>query len=102
MTELREEFYHGWVIQVAQEQGGYTFRCGMQEQQISVTDAQYYSTFENALRAGQLRADLESVRLALTTFLHGKRQFLLLHSEEQNALEHSIAQYIEATKHQFS
>lgn len=102
MAELCEEFYHGWVIQVAQEQGRYTFRCCIQAQQISVTDTQNYSTFEHALRAGQLRADLESVRLALTTFLRGKRHFLLLHSEEQNALERSIAQYIEATKHQFN
>jgi hypothetical protein len=103
MTETREEFYHGWVIQVIQEQMGCTFKCWMSEQQISsITDAQSYSTFEQALSAGRLRADLESVRLALSAFLHGKLQLLLLNSDERNALENSIAQYIATAKPQFS
>jgi hypothetical protein len=102
MTEIREEFYHGWMIQVAQEHIGYTFQCWMSEQQIGVTDAQCYSTFEQAVSAGRFRADLESVRLSLTTFLRGKLHFLLLNSDERNALENSIAQYIDTAKPQFS
>lgn len=102
MTEIREEFYHGWTIQAAQGQAGYTFQCWMAGKQVGVTDAQYYSTFERALSAGRLRADLESVRLALTTFLHGKLQLLLLNANEREALENSIAHYINTAKHQFS
>ena len=102
MAEIWEEFYHGWLIQVAQDQMGYTFQCWRAGHQASVTDAQYYATFEHALRAGQLRADLESVRLSLTTFLRSKRHLLLLHLDEQNALEKSIAQYIDTANHQFS
>ena len=101
MTEIREEFYHGWVIQVAQEHAGYTFQCWMSDQQVGVTDAQSYATLEHALRAGRLRADLESVRLSLTAFLHGKLKLLLLNPDERNALENSIAQYIDTAKHQF-
>ncbi|MBD2464685.1 hypothetical protein H6G89_27135 [Oscillatoria sp. FACHB-1407] len=102
MDLMSEEFYHGWMIQVAQEQMGYSFQCFMAEQQNAVTDAQSYLTVEQALCAGRLRADLESVRLSLTTFLRGKLQFLWLNSDERNALEHSIAQYIDAAKHQLS
>ncbi|HEY9625459.1 MAG TPA: hypothetical protein V6C78_34385 [Crinalium sp.] len=102
MTEIREEFYHGWVIRVAQEQVGYTFQCWMSEQQISVTDAQPYLTFEHAFRAGRWRADLESVRLSLTTFLHGKLHRLLLNADERSALENSIAQYIDTARSQSS
>jgi hypothetical protein len=102
MTETRKEFYHGWVIQVVQEQWGCTFQCWMSGQQGSVTDARSYSTFEQALNAGRLRADLESMRLSLNTFLSGKLQFLLLNAEERNALENSIARYIDATQPQLS
>lgn len=102
MAEIWEECYHGWVIQIAQEQLGYTFQCWMSGRQASVTDAQHYSTCEQALCAGHLRADMESVRLSLTAFLYGKLQFLRLNSDEQNALENSIAQYIDTARHQFS
>jgi hypothetical protein len=97
---MSEEIYHGWLIRIAQESVGYTFQCWRSEQQIGVTDTQHYSTFEHALRAGRLRADLESVRLSLTTFLHGKLQVLLLNSAERDSLENSIAQYIDLAKHQ--
>ncbi|GAB4367990.1 MAG: hypothetical protein Kow00121_06710 [Elainellaceae cyanobacterium] len=103
MAEIQEEFYHGWTIQIAQEQVGYTFQCWMSKpvgEQVSFTDAQYYSTVEHALRIGRWRADLESMRLSLTTFLQGKFQFLLLNSAERNALENSIAQYIDVARHQ--
>jgi hypothetical protein len=96
MSEIREEFYHGWIIQVAQEQVGYTFQCWMSHQEVSITDAQSYLTFEQAFIAGRSRADLESVRLSLTAFLNGKLQLLLLNSDERNALENSIVQYIDA------
>lgn len=99
MAEITEEFYHGWMIQVAQEQVGYTFHCWRAEQQGSLTDAQPYLTLERALHAGQRRADLESVRLSLTSFLRGKFHFLLLNADERNALENSIAQYIDTVKH---
>jgi hypothetical protein len=102
MAEIREEFYHGWTIQVAQEQMGYTFQCWMARQSISVTDAQSYSTVEQAVSAGRWRADIESVRLSLTAFLHGKLQFLLLNADERNALENSIAQYIDTARPQLS
>lgn len=102
MAEIREESYHGWMVRVAQEQTGYTFQCWMSERQVGVTDARYYSTVEQALYAGRLRADLESVRLSLTAFLHGKLQRLLLNAEEQHALENSIAQYIDIAKHRSS
>lgn len=98
----KESFYHGWWIEVAQEQGGYSFQCYMLEQPLSVTDTQSYPTLEQAFRAGKLRADLESVRLSLTNFLRGKLQLLLLNSDERNALENSISQYIETAKRQFS
>lgn len=102
MAEIREELYHGWSIQITQDQRGYLFRCWTSEHLIGVTDAQYYPTFGQALRAGHLRADLESVRFSLTTFLRGKRHRLLLDPNEQNALESSISQYIEIARHQFS
>lgn len=102
MAEISMEFYHGWGIRISQSQAGYSFQCWMLEQQTGVIDGQCYATLDQALRAAQLRADLESVRLALTAFLHGQLQFLLLNPEEQNALECSIMQYIDAAKHQFS
>lgn len=103
MAMVSEDFYHGWVIQVEREPVGYTFQCWMSEQQVDVglTDAQYYSTFDQALSAGRLRADLESVRLSLTNFLRGKLKHLLLYPDEQNSLENSIAQYIDLAKNQF-
>lgn len=102
MTEIWEESYHGWAIQAVQADKGYLFNCWMPEQQMGVTDMQYYQTLDQAFRAGRLRADLESVRLSLTTFLRGNLQLLLLGTEEKNALESSIARYIDTAKHQFS
>jgi hypothetical protein len=102
MANISPEFYHGWVIRISQDQAGYFFQCWMSEQQTVIIDAQCFSTLDQALQAAKLRADLESVRLSLTAFLRGKLQFLLLNPEEQNALEHSIVQYIDAAKHQFS
>jgi hypothetical protein len=99
MAQIQEEFYHGWLIQIAQAQLGYKFHCWTRERPANVTDAQPYATAEAALQAGQLRADLESARLALVDFLHGKRQFLLLHPDERSALESSITHYIERAKH---
>lgn len=99
---MSEEFYHGWIIQVAHQSVGYTFQCWMSEKYIGVTDAQHYSTFDQALQAGRLRADLECVRLSLTNFLRGKLKVLLLYPDEQNALENSIAQYIDVAKNQLS
>lgn len=98
MIESWKETYHGWMIQVSEAQMGYTFHCWITEQEMGVTDAQNYSTLEQAFSAARLRADLESVRLSLTTFLQGKLQFLLLNSAEQIALENSIAQYIDKAK----
>ncbi len=102
MAEIQDEFYQGWIIQIAQDQLGFRFYCWMVERQTGISDGQFYATVEAALRAGRLRADLETVRLALTSFLNGKRQFLLLHIDERNALENSIDRYIDTVKHQFS
>lgn len=101
MAEIRKEFYHGWMIRVIQKQVGYTFQCWTSERLIDVTDTQQYSTIEYALCAGRARADLESVRLSLTSFLRGRLQLLLLNSDERNALEDSIAQYINTAKSEF-
>lgn len=102
MVQIQEEFYHGWLIQVAEGQLGYAFYCWIEGRPSGITDAQPYATVRAALQAGKLRADLESVRLALTTFLNGKRQFLLLHPDERNALEGSITDYIDTVSHQLS
>jgi len=101
MNEFQEESYHGWTIQVAQTPSGYVFQCLLLEQGIRLTNAQHYFTLEQALSAGRLRADLESVRFSLTTFLRGKFQLLLLNADERSALEHSIEQYIERAQPQF-
>ncbi|MBD2314159.1 hypothetical protein H6G20_21040 [Desertifilum sp. FACHB-1129] len=97
-----EEFYHGWVIQVTQQPDGYIFQCWMSEKRTSVTDTQSYPTIDRAFRAGQLRADLESVRLSLRNFIRGKLKLLQLYPDEQNALENSVAQYIDTATHQLS
>lgn len=102
MDEFQTEPYHGWIIEITQDALGYTFQCLQLEQQISVTNDQHYLTVEQALSGGQLRADLESVRLSLTTFLQGKFQLLLLNSHERSALEASVNQYIDLAQHQFS
>lgn len=102
MVEIKTESYHGWTIRICRGQTDYTFQCWMLEQHVGIIDIQCYSTVEQALRAARWRADLEAVRLSLTTFLHGKLQFLLLNAEEQKALENSITQYIDSAKRQFS
>jgi len=91
---MRKEFYHGWVIQIFRQSVGYSFECQMAERRGCVSDVQCYATIEQALQAGRLRADLESVRLSLSSFLHGKLKLALLHPDEQNALEDSIDRYI--------
>jgi len=98
MAKVREEFYHGWTICITQQQAGYAFQCWIAEHELNVTDAQHYLTFEQALSAARLRADLECVRLSLTNFLRGKLNLSLLFPGEQNALENSIAQYINTAK----
>lgn len=95
-----EEFYHGWLIQITQKQDGFCFQCWMSGGTVGVTDSQPYPTLEQALYAGKLRADLESVRLSLTSFLNSKLHRLLLNSEERSSLERSIIQYIDCAKYQ--
>ncbi|MBD0335657.1 MAG: hypothetical protein ICV62_09220, partial [Cyanobacteria bacterium Co-bin13] len=46
--------------------------------------------------AARLRADLESVQLALRQFINGRLQLLLLSPAEQTALEASLAQCVKA------
>ncbi|MBD2088952.1 hypothetical protein H6F67_03680 [Microcoleus sp. FACHB-1515] len=91
---MKKEFYHGWVIRVVQKPAGYCFECRMIDRHGRVSDAQCYSTPEQALQAGRLRADLESVRLSLTSFLRGKLKLVWLYPDEQTALENSIDRYI--------
>lgn len=102
MIEIQEEFYHGWMIRVSRQQIGYTFLCWIADQDIGITDARSYSTASQALRAGQLRADLESVRLSLTTFLYSKLQCVHLTSDEREALEYSLFRYIDTAQHWLS
>ncbi|NJL19955.1 MAG: hypothetical protein HC895_02665 [Leptolyngbyaceae cyanobacterium SM1_3_5] len=91
---MKKESYHGWVIQVVQKPAGYSFECRMIDRQGRISDAQCYSTSEQAFQAGRLRADLESVRLSLTSFLRGKLKLIWLYPDEQTALENSIDRYI--------
>jgi hypothetical protein len=95
-----EELYHGWLIQITQKQDDFFFQCWMSAGTIGVADSYPYTTLEQALSAARLRADLESVRLALTSFLNSKLHRLLLNTDERNALEQSITQYIDSTKYQ--
>ncbi|MBD1912835.1 MULTISPECIES: hypothetical protein [unclassified Leptolyngbya] len=95
-----KEFYNGWLIQISREQLGYSYQCSAPEQQTMRADMCRYATVDAALHAAKLRADLEGVRLSLTTFLHGKLQLLLLCPEERSLLEDSIAQFIDLTQHQ--
>jgi len=97
-----EVLHHGWLVQVTRERTGYAFRCEASELRATVIGDRHYSTCLAALQAGKLRADLESVRLSLTTFIHGKLQRLLLSPEERIALEDSIAQFVEVASHSIS
>ncbi|HEY9735900.1 MAG TPA: hypothetical protein V6D06_06440 [Trichocoleus sp.] len=90
------EPYHGWLIEVVQEQAGYLFQCCHPERDFVVTDQRSYLTFEQALQAAKLRADLESVQLALHHFINGRLQLLLLSPAERAALEDSVAQCVAA------
>ncbi len=91
-----QEPYHGWLIELIQEQAGYSFQCCWLEKSISVSDHQIYVTSEQALRGARLRADLETVRLSLSNFLQGKLQRLLLSPDERASLENSIAQIVDS------
>ncbi|HEY9669235.1 MAG TPA: hypothetical protein V6C91_20655 [Coleofasciculaceae cyanobacterium] len=90
-----EESYQGWLIRVVEEPGGYAFQCWILDRELSVSDRKLYSNREQALKAAKLRAKLESVRLSLTGFLHGKLQLLLLSPDEVTALENSISQFVD-------
>lgn len=90
-----EESYHGWLIRVIEEQGGYAFQCWILDRELSVSDRKLYSNREQALKAAKLRTKLESVRISLTGFLHGKLQLLLLSPDEVAALENSISQFVD-------
>lgn len=98
MAVAQEISYHGWMIEIIQETSGYRFQCWMTDHLMGVTDYHYYNTFQQAISAGQLRADLESVRLSLTSFLQSKLHRLLLKAPERKALENSIATYIDQAR----
>lgn len=93
-STMKKEFYHGWVIQVLKNPAGYSFECQMIDRQGRISDPQCYSTSDQAFQAGRLRADLEGVRLSLTSFLRGKLKRVWLYPDEQTALENSIDRYI--------
>lgn len=92
----KQEPYHGWLIELISEQAGYSFQCCWPEKSITASDNQIYATSEQALRGARLRADLETVRLSLSSFLQGKLQRLLLSSDERTALENSITQIVDS------
>ncbi|MBD0268551.1 MAG: hypothetical protein ICV77_09685 [Cyanobacteria bacterium Co-bin8] len=90
------EPYNGWLIELVRGQAGYSFRCQHPGQNFVVSDERTYLTYEQALKAARLRADLESVQLALRHFINGRLQLLLLSPAERVALENSLAQCVNA------
>ena len=99
--EMRQaEPYHGWLIELVQEQAGYLFQCRHPGRDWVVSDERPYLTYEQALRAARLRADLESVQLALSHFVNGRLQLLLLSPAERAALDNSLTQCVAAVSDQ--
>lgn len=89
-----KEQYHGWLIELISDQGGYSFQCWTAQERIGISDRQIYSTFEQALSIAKKRADLESVRWALTRFLDDACLRYKLTVEELIALEASVLAFV--------
>lgn len=91
--KIREQ-YHGWLIELVADQGGYSFQCWTAQERIGISDRQIYSTLEQALNTAKKRADLESVRWALTRFLDDACLRYKLTVEELIALEASVLAFV--------
>lgn len=69
-----QEFYSGWLIEVAKQQAGYTFHCWLPNcptggsatsRQVGIRDRHPYLSYAQARTAAQNRVNLETARLAL-------------------------------------
>lgn len=89
-----KEQYHGWLIELVPHQDGYSFHCWTAQERIGISDRQIYATLDQALTIAKKRADLESVRWALTRFLDEACLRYKLNLEELIALEASILEFV--------
>lgn len=89
-----KEQYHGWLIELVSHQDGYSFHCWTAQERVGISDRQIYSTLDQALTIAKKRADLESVRWALTRFLDDACLRYKLNLEELIALEASILEFV--------
>lgn len=89
-----KERYHGWLIELFLHQSGYSFRCWTVQERIGISDHKIYATVDEALTMARKRADLESVRWALTRFLDESCLRYKLKMEELIALEASVLEFI--------
>jgi hypothetical protein len=101
MTEKEGKFcmnaaqpYHGWLIELVPEPTGYSFRCWIPEEMISISDRRIYPTLDCALRIAKIRADLEAVRWVLLRFLNEVYQQSSLSPEEHLSLACSILEFV--------
>jgi len=88
------ESYHGWLIELIPEPTGYSFRCWIAEEKMTVSDRKTYPTRDRALNAAKLRADLEAVRWTMLHFLNEIYQRCNLSPEEHLSLSCSIAEFV--------
>jgi hypothetical protein len=91
-----KEQYHGWLIELVSHPNGYSFQCWTAQERVGISDRQVYATFDQALNIAKKRADLESVRWALTRFLDDACLRYKLTVEELIALEASVLGFVGA------
>ncbi|MBF2047954.1 MAG: DUF1830 domain-containing protein [Elainella sp. C42_A2020_010] len=91
-----KEQYHGWVIELVSHPNGYSFHCWTAQERIGITDRQLYSSLDQALTIAKKRADLETMRWALTRFLDDACLHYKLNLDEMIALEASILEFVAA------
>lgn len=91
------ENYHGWLIELLPQLGGYSFQCWTAAGRIGVSDHQIYPTAALALTVARKRADLEAVCWSLTRFLNEACLRYKLNLEESIALENSVLDFATAT-----
>jgi hypothetical protein len=96
------KIYHGWLIELNYETTGYSFQCRDLQKSNTIRDLQIYPTLWQALQAAQKRADLESVSLALVSFLNEiSGRCYYLGSDDRIALTHSIAEFVQSASQTF-
>lgn len=89
--------YHGWLIELIPEPTGYSFRCWIPQESISISDRRTYPTIEQALKVAKVRADLEAVRWTLIRFLNEVYQECNLSPEEHLSLACSVVEFVIST-----